>query len=185
MAQIPSTQGNAQGSEIAIQVALAFLGSLSREDLQTVLGLIEDDILRLYEDRNVLLTDGGTITFSTTTVSFTESLKLHINSKEAGGAPTIIDLGSTTRNISADGRMIYATVNRGAGTAVITDDAATLPAVDSSNKEIFLIAKRVDSGTLGPRLYFRNGTALNSGDEVQLGSSGGGAAGYSRIFINT
>lgn len=185
MAQLSATTGFAHASEIAVQNALLFLGSLSREELSTVLSLIEDDILRLYENTNAILTDGGTITYSTTTVSFTESLELHLNSLEAGGAPKVIDLGSTIRTISADGRMIYATVNRSAGTAIITDDAATLPAVDSTNKEIFLIAKRVDSPTLGARLYFRNGTTLNAGDEVLLGSSGsGGSAGYARIFIN-
>jgi len=174
MATIPNTRGNPQASDIAVQSALPLNGSGAREDLQTVLTTADSDAGRLYEDRNALLTDGGLITFLGTSVQFTGSLKLSLNSRVTGGAPVVIDLGSTTRNVSADGRMIYAVINRTAGTATVTDDAATLPSTVAANKELFLIAKRVDSADGIKRLYFRQGSALNEGGSARLGASGSG-----------
>lgn len=175
MATIPNTRGNPQASDVAVQTALPMVGSASREDLQATLGFVDAELAKLFEDRNIQLIDGGLITFLGTTVQFTQPLKLHINSKIAGGAPVIIDLDDTTRTVSADGRMIYAVVNRTGGTAVVTDDAATLPAVTSADQEVFLIAKRSDSGDGIKRLYFRNGTTLDEGQTARLGSSGSGA----------
>ena len=117
------------------------------------------------------------ITFLGTTVQFTQALKLHINSKVAGGAPVIIDLGATTRTTSADGKMIYAVINRTAGTATVTDDSSTLPTVTSADQEVFLIAKRMDSGDGVKRLYFRNGSAFDEGQTARLGSAGSGTGG--------
>lgn len=175
MATIPNTRGNPQASDIAVQTALPMVGSSSREDLQSTLGLADSEIAKLFEDRNIQLTDGGLISFLGTSVQFTQSLKLHINSKVAGTAPTIIDLGSTTRNVSADGRMIYAVVDRTAGTATVTDDSTILPAVTSTSQEVFLIAKRVDSPDGIKRIYFRNGSAFNEGQSARLGSAGSGS----------
>lgn len=165
MAQIPATRGNPQASEIAVQTALPMVGALSREDLQTTLDLANNEIAKLFEDRNIELVDGGIITVNSTatTVAFSSSLKLHVNSLVAGGSPVIIDLASTTRTVSADGRMIYAVINRSAGTAVVTDDSATLPAVTSANQEVFLIAKRV-----GTTIYFRNGFTISAGNSSAL-----------------
>lgn len=177
MPQIPNTRGNPQASDVAVQSALSFNGSATREDLQTVLSTNDADVARLHEDRNVLLTDGGLITFLGTSVQFTSNLKISINSRIAGGSPVVIDLGNTTRSVSADGRMIYAVLNRTAGTAVVTDDASSLPSVTSANKEVFLIAKRVDSADGVKRLYFRSGMALNEGQSARLGSSGSGGSG--------
>ncbi len=172
MAQIPTTRGNPQASEIAVQDALTILGSLSREDLQTTLGLINADTGMFLEDRNILLTQGGNITFTGTQVQFTEALKLEINSQTGGGAPTVIDLGSSNRSVSADGRMIYAVIDRSAGTATVTADAATLPTVTSANKEVFLIAKRVDDGAGIKKLYFRNGFTLEENQSAYMTKSG-------------
>lgn len=131
-----------------------------------------DGVDKLFEDRNVLLTQGGLITYTGTQVQFTEALKIDVNQREAGGAPVVIDLGSTTRNVSASGRMIYAVIDRVAGTAVVTDDATSLPAAVPLNQEVFLIAKRVDAGDGTKRLYWRNGAALNEGQSARLGASG-------------
>jgi hypothetical protein len=184
MATIPSTRGNPQANDVAVQTALPMVGSASREDLQATLGFVDAELAKLFEDRNIQLIDGGLISFLGTSVQFTQPLKLHINSKVAGGAPVIIDLAATTRTTSADGRMIYAVINRTAGTATVTDDAATLPAVTSSNQEVILIAKRSDSGDGIKRLYFRNGTALDEGQTARLGSSGSGA-GNANEYIET
>ena len=182
MTVISNTRGNPQFSDLAAQEALPLVGTASREDGQTVLDTIDADLARLYEDRNILLTKGGQITFTGTTVTFTEALTLEINSQVAGGAPTIIDLGATTRTLSADGRMIYATIDRTLGTAVVTDDATTLPAVVAANKEVFLLIKRRDDTSGLKRAYFRTGMALDEGQTAALGSSGSGSGSGNEIL---
>lgn len=156
--------------------AQAMIGSSASDTLDTIFPKVNDELAKLFEDRNIILVDGGLVTYTGTTVTFTEALKLHVNSKVAGGSPVLVDLTSTTRTISASGRMIYAVINRTAGTATVTDDATTLPAVTSSNQEVFLIAKRFDAGDGTKRLYFRNGTTLNEGQTSRIGSGGGNSS---------
>jgi len=161
------------------------IGSAANTSVDTLLTNLDADLGQLFEDRNILLTQGGLITYTGTQVQFTEALKLEVNSKIAGGAPVIIDLGSTTRNVSASGRMIYAVIDRTAGTATITDDATTLPVVSNANQEVFLLAKRQDAVDGTKRLYFRNGMALNEGQTVRLGASGSGSGAGLGDDINT
>ncbi len=183
-----STLDSTISSGIDVNVALPMTGTSADVNLSTVLDSMDSNLTMLYEDRNVTLANGGFVTYLGTTVQFTEALELHFNSKEAGGGPVIVSLGSTTRTISASGRMIYAVVNRSAGTAVVTDDAATLPTVVSANQEVWLIAKRVDDGSGVKRLYFRNGAAFNEGQSARLGSAGSGSGGgnpYLETLKNT
>lgn len=167
MSQIPTTRTAQQASEVAVQDALPLVGSASREDGQTVLNTVDSDLARLYEDKNILLTDGGTISWTGSSLSFTSSLKLEVNSRTTGVAPVIIDLGATTRDFSADGRMLYAVIDRTAGTATVTADVSTLPATVSANKELFLIAKRK-----GTDIVFRNGFSLAAGESSTIGKPG-------------
>ena len=155
--------------------ALSMVGSAANAQLDSILSSVDGELAKLFEDRNALLTGGGQISYTGTTLQFTEALAIELNSKVSGGSPTVISLGNTTRNVSASGRMIYAVINRTAGTATVTDDATSLPAVTSSNVEAFLIAKRVDAADGTKRVYFRNGMALDEGQTVRLGSAGSGS----------
>ena len=152
----------------------SMLGSSGGDTLDTIFPKINDELAKLFEDRNLLLVSDGTITFSAvgTTVTFSSNLRLHINSQVAGGSPTIIDLTSTTRTLSTSGKMIYAIINRAAGTATVTDDSSTLPSVTSSNQEVVLIAKRVDAADGTKRIYFRNGFSLSAGQTARFGQGG-------------
>lgn len=156
-----------------LRSALPMIGNSANAQLDTVLGLIDPELSKLYEDRNITLVDGGLISFNSagTSLSFSTNLRLHINSQVAGGSPTVIDLGATSRTLSANNRMVYAVINRTGGTAVITADAATLPSVVAANQEVVLIAKRSDSGDGTKRVYFRNGFTLSSGQSSRLGST--------------
>lgn len=172
MSVISASRGNPQASDIAVQTATPMLGGASREDLQTVISSVDAEIAKLFEDRNIQLVDGGTLTYTAgapSQLSMSASLKLVINSQVAGGAPTVIDLAATTRDFSADGRMLYAVINRSAGTAVVTADSATLPAVTSANQEVVLIAKRFDGAT--QRVYLRNGQSFGNGESAVLGAA--------------
>lgn len=169
MAQIPTTRGNPQASDIAVETALPMVGSLSREDLQTTLGLADVELAKLFEDRNALLTGGGTITNNTagTSLSFTSAFTLYFNSNIAGASPYAVSISSSPWAFSADGRMAYVTVNRTGASATLTTDSATLPAQTSANQEIFLIAKRV-----GTSIIMRNGQAIAASTSAPLGRVG-------------
>lgn len=155
--------------------ALPLVGSAANATLKLILSTIDAELAKGFEDRNILLTDGGQITFTGTQVQFTENLNITLNSRIAGGAPQVISLGSSTQTFG-NGDMWYAVINRTAGTAT-TSVASTLPAVVAANLEVFLIAKRVDAGDGTQRLYWRNGMALNAGQTVRLGASGSGSGG--------
>jgi hypothetical protein len=136
---------------------------------------------KLYEDRNILLTDGGIITFTGTQIQFTEALKIVLNQKISGASPQSISLGSSTITL-ANNEMWYAIIDRGAGTAS-TVIATTLPAVVTANQEIFLIVKRIDAGDGTQRVYWRNGMALDAGQSVRLGSAGSGDGGSGTLSV--
>lgn len=158
--------------QIIDRTALSMIGTAANSALDVILSNIDSELGKLFEDRNILLIGGGVVSFpSGTSVTFTQPLKLHVNSRIAGGSPVIVDIGSTTRAFSADGRILYAVIDRTAGTSVVTADATTLPSQVAANQEVFLIAKRSDSpdGTL--RVYFRDGTVLNANESTRLGGA--------------
>jgi hypothetical protein len=160
------------------------VGNAINASLDSTLTLADAELSKLFEDRNILLTDGGTISFSGTQISFGSALKLVINSKVAGGSPVIVDLGSSTQTL-ANGEMWYAVVNRTAGTAS-TSIASTLPAVTSANQEVFLIAKRTDESGGTKRVYFRDGFSLIEGTSSKLyvSSSGGSDTSHGLLTID-
>lgn len=180
MSIIPTSRGNPQASDVAVEVVLPMTGNSVREDAQSTLALNDAEVAKLYEDRNAELSQGGLISFSGTQLTFTEVLTLEINSRVAGGAPVVIPLGVTFPNIfsgpfnvAITGDMVYAVIDRIAGTAVVTDNAATLPPVNASNQEVYLIGKRNDAADGTKRFYFRDGTAINSGQTIRLGAPTG------------
>lgn len=151
--------------------------------LDTVSLSFNNSVGAFYEDRNIFLAGGGTISYNTgspSIMSMTAALVLYINSRVLGGAPLVINIGSASRSFSANGRMLYAVIDRTAGTAVITADAATLPTVNSANQEVFLIAKRIDLGT--ERLFIRNGQSMANGDNITLGASSGSTVFSDGVF---
>lgn len=151
------------------------VGSAANDSLDTIFPKIDAELAKHFEDRNVLLTDGGIITFTGTQLQFTENLNIVLNQKISGATPQVISLGSSNVNFSATGRMWYAVIDRTAGTATQTTDATTLPAATSANQEVFLIAKRIDAGDGTQRVYWRNGTAMSAGQSIRLGASGSGS----------
>lgn len=159
--------------QIESRSALGMIGGAANDTLDTLLPKIDAELAKVFEDRNIMLADGGLVTLNAagTSLSFTQALKLHINSQVAGGAPTVIDLAATSRTLSANLRMVYAVINRSAGTATVTADATTLPAQTSANQEVVLIAKRIDSADGSVRVIFRDGTSLFAGQTKRLGNS--------------
>jgi hypothetical protein len=147
---------------------LNMIGNTTNEQADTVLDKVDAELGKLFEDRNILLSGGGNVAVNAgaTSVTFSASLKLHINSQVAGGAPTIIDLGSATQTFSSDGNMFYVIIDRLLGTATVPAVGPSLPLVTSTNQEVFLIAKRV-----GTSIIFRDGTVIPAGRTIILGSS--------------
>lgn len=154
-----------------MNTVLSMVGNSANEAGDSVLSKIDAELAKHFEDRNVVLTDGGQMTFIGTSLLLTESLKLSLNQKISGASPQVIDLGSTSRAFSATGRMLYAVIDRSAGTATVTADATSLPSATSANQEVFLIAKRVDAADGTVKLIFRDGSVILSGQISRLGQT--------------
>lgn len=153
--------------------ATSMVGSAANDTLDTIFPKIDAELAKLFEDRNVMLTDGGVLSFTGTQVQFTEDLNITLNQKISGAVPQVISLGSANRIFTNSGDMLVAAINRTAGTATlsIVISGSSLPAASSANQEVFLIAKRVDAGDGTKRLYFRDGTVLDAGQSFRLGSA--------------
>ena len=139
---------------VIVNSILPMIGNSLGDTLESTLSKVDAELAKLFEDRNALLTDGGLITWTGSQIEFTEDLKLSINSKIAGGSPTIINLGSLSRTL-ANNESWYVVINRNSGTVVSSIVSTTLPAVTSADQEVFLIAKRVDANDGTERLYWR------------------------------
>jgi hypothetical protein len=131
MAILSSTRGNPQASDIAVQTALGFTGSSSREDGQTVLNTIDADLARANADKNFTLAQGGSITYNGTAVTFAEDLKLFINSTTSGSVVTKTSFGSR-RNWSETGTVF--------STPTTTTTAGDLPLGGLTDTAIQLVA---------------------------------------------
>jgi len=158
--------GKMDSRQSELREAQPMIGNAANDTLDTIFPKVNDELAKIFEDRNLTLVGGGDVAVNgaATSVTFSAALALHLNSKVAGGAPTVIDLTATTRAFSADGRMLYAVIDRSLGTATVTADSATLPAVTSANQEVVLIAKRV-----GTDIIFRDGTKIPAGRTSVLG----------------
>lgn len=151
------------------KTALPMAGATAGDQLNAILSSVDAELGKLFEDRNVFITGGGTITYASDQVVVTEALNLEINQKVAGGTPTAISLGASAWSFSANGRMAYAVIDRIAGTATVTTDASALPAATGVNQEVFLIAKRRDTSGGAKRVYLRNGSMLVDGGSIVIG----------------
>jgi hypothetical protein len=161
-----------------LHAALSMVGSAASATTDTILPLIDAELAKLFEDRNIILADGGTITFTGTQIQFTEALNLVITEHVAGGPVTKISLGSSNQNLN-NNDMFVAVINRSSGTATtsVVAGATGLAAITSTNQETFLIATRIDAADGTQRLYWRNGTSLNAGQTTRLGQGGSGSGG--------
>ncbi len=173
---MPSTPTQLDIRQSVLRSALNMAGTAANASVDNVLISHDAELAKLFEDRNIFLTQGGSLTFTGTQIQFTEALNIVLNSRVAGGTPQIISLGSTTQTFNA-GDLWYAVINRTAGTATtaVVSSTTGLPTVASTNQEVFLIATRIDAADGTQRLYFRNGMAINSGQTVRLGASGSGS----------
>lgn len=148
--------------------ALNMAGTAANATVDTILGPYDAQIGKLFEDRNVMLTGGGTITnTSGTSLGFGANFLLYVNSNIAGAAPYVITILASTSPwaFTSDGNMAYVVINRTAQTNVLTTDASSLPAVSNAHQEVFMIAKRI-----GTTIYFRDGSSLMSGQSGILGT---------------
>lgn len=165
-----------------LRSALGMVGSAANDTLDTILTKIDAELAKLFEDRNIMISDGGIITFTGTQVQFTEALKITLNQKISGAAPMVIDLGSANVALATSGTMFWAVINRTAGTAT-TATGTTMPSATSANQEVFLIAKRVDATDGTQRVYWRNGMAQDAGQSNRLGASGSGDGGSGTLQV--
>src|SRR5262249_21762368 len=107
------------------------VGSSAGDTVDTIFPKINDEIAKLFEHRNVQIHYGAIIIFTGTFVLFIQVLNIVLNQKISCAAPQVISLGSSTRNFSANGRMLYLVIFFTAGTALVTYDFFPYPALSS------------------------------------------------------
>lgn len=150
---------------------LPMVGNSADETLDSVLSKVSSQLGKLFEDRNIILTGGGTATLNAagTSLAFTANFVLYINQNVAGAAPYAISLSTSNSPLafSVDGNMAYLVINRTAQTATLTTDSATLPAAVAANQEIVMIAKRV-----GTSIFTYGGFCIAAGGTSTLGRTG-------------
>lgn len=119
------------------------------------------------EDRNIILSKGGSFTFNAgaNTISFTDEIDVfsalegfHISVKGTGSAPYTITIN--------DGQIMYFTTVRAptGNTQVLAQVSSTVPNTDDA---LILAVRR------GTKMYFRDGKIISDGETVDLFESGG------------
>ena len=151
---------------------LPMIGNTADEQLDSVLSKYDAEIMKLYQDRNVMLLGGGFMSWSGTNLTLTDTFVLAINQRgSAGGTPTMITLTGTSFSFSTADSMLYAVVDRVAGTATLTANATSVPGASGSNQEVFVLGRRRDVSGIS-RLYLMNGQSLLQGQSARLGMPG-------------
>ena len=132
------------------------IGSASGATLDTIFPKINDELKKLFEDRNVLLTDGGIITWTGTQIQFTENLKLQFNQTAAAenyGLAWVFGIDGWVFTLSSPGN-------------------ATAGAVYSNNGNNYTVNNTITGGTT----LNTGGVALSQTSGVLIKVSGTGDA---------
>lgn len=161
-----------------LNTALPMVGTISGATVDQILPVLDSEMGKLYEDRNGQLSDGGLITFTGTEVTFTEPLNFILNQRTTGALPTTFQLTSGPISLS-NGDTFIATINRTANsvTTSTVPSGTALPAANSTNQDVFVIIRRIDSVDGTQTVYFRNGMSLITAQSARLGSPGAGSSG--------
>lgn len=146
--------------------------------VDTLLGSIDSELQKLFEDRNLLMVDGGIFSLSAdaTTLIFTQNINLTLNSTSTGGPSisSIVSVAASPITFTGVGDLWYVLINRTTTTSVtsvVVAAATGLPATTYANQDVFLMGIRILSGdghTAG--IYLRGGTIVFAGQSARIGS---------------
>jgi hypothetical protein len=119
--------------------------------------------LNTRQDRNAYLTDGGTWTWNSGTLSWSGTVVLR-----RGGLGDDLIAANSLAGIVSEGHIVYMDVDRDAANAANTASAGTLTLADALNNtdERIILGVRGADG----KLYLRDGTIFSDGDSKTLGS---------------
>jgi hypothetical protein len=163
--------------------AVTMIGTGTQNALDTLFSQTDIEMGKLFEDRNMLLSDGGNIAFTGTQINFSANLNLVLLQRQSGAVPTTISLGSSSVVLN-NGDIFIGILNRSSNTVTTSTilSGSSLPAAAFANQEVFFIAARIDSTDGTKRVVFRDGTTLNAGQTARLGNSGSGGSGGVNYF---
>ena len=154
------------------------------ESLTARSGVLTDAMGDQQEDRSGYLRSDNTITWSGTQLEFTADLVLELINTKSGTltAHSIALAGSPVA--VADGESLYVAIDRTAASEIVTlvnSGATPIPAQTQTDKDIFVLFRRVDvSGTAYLHIPFHK-QVLETGQSVRLGASGGGGTGLTKV----
>lgn len=110
------TRTQTDNRQIVQRAALPMIGNVANEAESVLLPRVDAELGKLFEDRNIQLVDGGSITFTGTQLQFTENLVMVINGTVGGeNALSVIILNTTvtnTKTFTNNGDTWYANITR-------------------------------------------------------------------------
>lgn len=133
-------------------------------------GAVTDSI----EDRSSYFRSGQPISWDGSTLTFGDDIIFHGLLKKTGGEFTAtISAGNVSLS---DGEVAYISINRTANStpSISTVAASSLSAQSSANKDIIILAHRVDSGGIAYLYIPFHKQTLEPGQSALLGASGSG-----------
>lgn len=136
---------------------------------------IDSSVYARQEDNNLVLTGGGTITWTLSTGALDWTADIILVNPYTGFTLTLEPPSVGTFLLNANGWIFYAQVTRANGSnLILTPQRSTsLPKSDDA----FLIAIRLDDS-----IWFRNGVVFHDGDSGGIGTEPGtGIEGWTRI----
>ncbi len=135
---------------------------------------IDGSLFAAFEDRNLFVTHGGTVSWDATTSSLVIGSTLYVTVPSTGQRQS---LAAATWGL-ADGEMLVVFISRGA-TAASSLTGSVAPSVDPADAALVLAIRA------GNKVYFRNGRVLETGDSAEIfegeTGAGGGGGGTDRV----
>ena len=137
------------------------------DGFQNLINALDRSGFSVREDRNLLLAEGGTVTWDSSTGTVTWSAAIYMTAPQSGFSWRI----QPDSAVLTDGEVFRVTLNRNPLTN--TNLAVTVSGTVPNTDDDIVVAIRV-----GARLYWRNGVMMNNGDSfTNLGGSQGAAGG--------
>lgn len=151
-------------------------------------GVLTDAMGDQQEDRSGFLRSNDVVTWTGTELQFTTDIVLQLVNTKDGTLTEHTILAANSPIALDDGETIYVAIDRTAASENVTpvnSGATPIPAQTQANKDIFVLFKRIDAAGVQVLHIPFHKQALDPGQSVRLGASGGGRDASEISYDNT
>lgn len=145
-------------------------------------GVLTDAVGDEQEDRSAYLRSASTVTWSGTQLTFASDIVLEIINTKSGTITRHTVLAAGSPIALADGESAYVAIARGTASenvSIVKSGSVAIPAQTQTNKDVFVLFRRVDAGGLGYLHIPLHKQLMEPSQTSRLGSTGGSS------FIDT